>query len=388
MRLKVNKKTGKRNLIRSWIGRDDPRPGKFSWGMDPKGSPQFLIWKEDKPYYRSNLYHCLAGFKPKSQKDWDKGNYGGGCVRRKDLQCDGNDRFMRLPRMKWPDHSTSLGNMTFEECEIACSRNCSCSAFAYANISTDSSVNCLNWFGDLVDLTHNYSAGLNGFGQDLYVRVHASELDGSGGNEHSAHKNKGLVAIIVASVSAFFLVAVVAYILNRKYFRRKEGYSVTISFQGFLSEFGMVAIKRLSKRSSQGLEEFMNELKLIAKLQHTNLVSLISAMISLLCYDVLADGSGGNEHSAHKNKGLVAIILGDDGDLQLLDGRKNIIWSTNISGSELVGNPVEAYLQNNGNLILKQGDSPIWESFDDTGGDTLMPGMKLKVNTKHYQILD
>ncbi|XP_031129691.1 receptor-like serine/threonine-protein kinase SD1-8 [Ipomoea triloba] len=433
MRLKVNKKTGKRNLIRSWIGRDDPRPGKFSWGMDPKGSPQFLIWKEDKPYYRSNLYQdgftysryfptlgysayysfatenddeyfsygyadtsiqirfilipdghiqaflrqkksdnwlirwqvpatdcefyarcgafgtceqndsdsvccCLTGFKPKSQKDWDKGDYGGGCVRRKDLQCDGNDRFMRLPRMKWPDHSTSLGNMTFEECEIACSRNCSCSAFAYANISTDSSVNCLNWFGDLVDLTHNYSAGLNGFGQDLYVRVHASELDGSGGNEHSARKNKGLVAIIVASVSAFFLVAVLAYILNRKYFRRKDWVSKKSTlvnsmsttplagkddiellqfslfriidatdnfdeanklgeggfgpvYKGFLSEFGMVAIKRLSKRSSQGLEEFMNELKLIAKLQHTNLVSLLGCCIDdeekILIYEYL-----------------------------------------------------------------------------------------------------
>nr|GLL30432.1 G-type lectin S-receptor-like serine/threonine-protein kinase At4g27290 [Ipomoea trifida] len=434
MRLKVNKKTGKRNLIRSWIGREDPRPGKFSWGMDPKGSPQFLIWEEDKPYYRSNLYQdgftfsryfpalgysayysfatendeeffsfgyadtsiqirfilipdghiqvllrqkksdewlmrwqvpatdcefysrcgafgtceqtesdshsvcsCLGGFKPKSQKDWDKGDYGGGCVRRKDLQCDENDRFMRLPRMKWPDHSTSLGNLTFEECEIACSRNCSCSGFAYANISTDSTVNCLNWFGDLVDLTQNYSAGLNGFGQDLYVRVHASELNGSSGNDDSPHRNKRrLVAIIVASVTSLFLITVLVYILTcgRKGWVSKRATLSTAPllggkddidllqlslqriidatnnfdevnklgeggfgpvYKGFLSEFGMVAIKRLSKQSSQGLNEFMNELKLIAKLQHTNLVRLLGCCIEneekILIYEYLSKRS-------------------------------------------------------------------------------------------------
>nr|GMD10976.1 G-type lectin S-receptor-like serine/threonine-protein kinase At4g27290 [Ipomoea batatas] len=351
MRLMVNKKTGKRNVIRCWSSSDDPRPGKFSLGMDPKGSPQILIWKEDVPYSRSNLfqdgfvyyryfpelgysayysfatknhkeylsygynndisYHprailtptghlqlmlrqkgrrenkwvilwqvpstkcdlyshcgsfgvceqhgshsvcsCLKGFKPKSQKDWDKGKYEAGCVRSVELGCgEDSDEFMRLGLMKWPDHSYSMGKMRFMECKLECSRNCSCTAFAHANITPNSEANCINWFGDLVDLTHKYSAGFNDFGQDLHVRVHASELsnkDGSGGNGHSAYKNKGVVAVIGASVFAFFLIT------GFVYFTRK-------------------AIKRLSKQSSQGQEEFMNELKLIAKLRHTNLAWL------------------------------------------------------------------------------------------------------------------
>nr|GMD08450.1 G-type lectin S-receptor-like serine/threonine-protein kinase At4g27290 [Ipomoea batatas] len=424
MRLKVNKKTGKRNLMRCWSSSDDPRPGKFSGGIDPKGSPQFFIWKEGIPYYRSTLYQdgftysvyfpsvgytsysyatendevyfsyayantsiqerfiltpegqvqilsrpktsdiwqiqwvsptsdcefyavcgsfgscerydshrvcsCLKGFKPKSQRDWDKGKYDAGCERRIALGCGETDTFMRLPMMKWPDHSSSRGNMAFQECEMECSRNCSCTAFAYANFSSDSVVNCINWFGDLVDLAHNYSPG--GFGQDLYVRVHSSELNGSSGNDHSSHNNKRrLVAIIVASLSAFFLITVLVYILTygRKGWVSRRATVSTASllgkddiellqlslrriidatnnfretnklgeggfgpvYKGFLSEFGMVAIKRLSKQSSQGLNEFMNELKLIAKLQHTNLVRLLGCCVEdeekILIYEYL-----------------------------------------------------------------------------------------------------
>ncbi|XP_019190076.1 PREDICTED: receptor-like serine/threonine-protein kinase SD1-8 [Ipomoea nil] len=432
MRLKVNKKTGKRNVIRCWSSSDDPRPGKFSWGMDPKGSPQFFIWKEDKPYYRSptsqqgftysvyfpsggyaiysyatendeenfsfrytntsiqsrfvltpeghiqfllkqktsdqwsrlweapatecevyahcgsfgscerfdahSVCRCLEGFKPRSQRDWDKGKYDGGCERSIALGCGEDDTFMKLQMMKWPDHASSLGNMTFKECEMECSKNCNCTAFGYSNINSFSAVNCINWFGDLVDLVHNYTSG--GFGQDLYVRVHSSELNGSSGNDHSSHKSKSrLVAIIVASVSAFFLIFVLVYILTWKYCGRKGWVCkkstdssdapllgkddielLQLSFRriidatnnfdevnklgeggfgpvykGFLSEFGMVAIKRLSRQSSQGLKEFMNELKLIAKLQHTNLVRLLGCCIEgeekILIYEYLSKTS-------------------------------------------------------------------------------------------------
>lgn len=120
----------------------------------------------------SPVCQCLEGFQPKSPQNWNAVNWAQGCVPIKPWNCSVKSKysFRRLAGMKVPDIANTWlnGSMTLDDCEAKCLDNCSCTA--YANLDANAGSGCLLWLGELIDLRQ-----FSGVGQDLYIRMPASE---------------------------------------------------------------------------------------------------------------------------------------------------------------------------------------------------------------------
>ncbi|CAN1319146.1 G-type lectin S-receptor-like serine/threonine-protein kinase RKS1 [Linum perenne] len=318
---------------------------------------------------------CLPGYEPRFPRKWHLRDGSGGCVRKRmdsSSVCGNGEGFVRVEKMKIPDTSAAiwadLGPSKLD-CDGECRRNCSCSAYCNVDIDGNGTA-CLTWHGELLD-TVSFPVRAN----DLYVRVDALELADYLKQSGGFLELKVKMRIIVPSVVSVWLVIVlIAYLWLRKVKRRKVkkrltrslyqtndasnyfensthnnhgamypelpffslstiqaatnnfspatklgqgGYSLV--YKGKLPNGQEVAVKRLLKISSQGLEQFKNEVLLIAKLQHRNLVKLHGCCIEddeqMLVYEYLPYNS------------LDSLLFADQNERSFLDWKKrfNII---------------------------------------------------------------
>ncbi|KAH6781434.1 hypothetical protein C2S51_006727 [Perilla frutescens var. frutescens] len=285
---------------------------------------------------------CLRGFEPKNKDEWERGNWSSGCRRKVPLQCvrDGaggnEDGFHRLLFMKIPDFVEPFSSSQIDECRSRCLGNCSCIAYAH-----DSNIGCMFWSNTLIDVMEFGDVGL-----DLYIRLTSSELI-------DKHKHKNLyiiipVAAVTVTISTFVFIAW-CWITNLKgvmkakikntleeaevvssdstaivfndeskvlnigeltQFTFKMLANATDQFheknllgsggfgpvyKGILANGKEIAVKRLAADSGQGIQEFMNEVSVISKLQHRNLVRILGGCVekeeNILVYEYMPNKS-------------------------------------------------------------------------------------------------
>ncbi|KAK9155990.1 hypothetical protein Sjap_003470 [Stephania japonica] len=230
---------------------------------------------------------CLKGFVPNSPQNWSRVDWSGGCRRRTSLNCSngvGDDGFQKFSFLKAPDTTFAWVNMSMGlgECHIKCLNNCSCMAYANTDVRGSGS-GCVLWFGDLVDIREFTAGG----GQDLYVRMAASELEAQQGGSKKKKKRAAVVAS-VSVVAGILLVASTVWCFIVRTRMRQRGI-------GILPNGQEIAVKRLSGNSGQGLREFKNEIVLISKVQHRNLVKVLGCCIQreemMLVYEYMPNKS-------------------------------------------------------------------------------------------------
>ncbi|KAF8414039.1 hypothetical protein HHK36_002038 [Tetracentron sinense] len=350
---------------------------------------------------------CLKGFKPRSIQAWNSTNWSGGCVHKVPLDCKG-DGFVMYGELKLPDttHAWSNKSMSLKECQAECLKKCSCMAFTNSDIRGQGS-GCVLWFGDLVDIRR-----ISGAGQDLYIRMAASELEVK---DESRKKKRVILTVGVAVVLVMLLMGLCGGWCIWKTKTRPKDDRPTMSTvvlmlgsesvvlptpqqPGFFTE--RCHMKPNTGETSSNQESCVSNDITVTLLQG-DLPDLLSDEQSLVSQGgsfelgFFSPGSSKNRHLgiwykkitvrtivwvANRDNPLTnssgVLKMDTKGNLVLINQRGSVLWSSN--SSIVAENPVVQLLES-GNLDLKKGLNrrlSSWKKDDDPSPGRLTYGIE------------
>ncbi|KAK3441366.1 hypothetical protein EUGRSUZ_B01368 [Eucalyptus grandis] len=315
-------RTGERRVLVSWKNNNDPSSGNFTTALTSETPPQLLTRNGSTSYWRtpstscdiygtcgpfgicnsknSPICRCVKGFMPRSKEEWNRRNWTRGCIRETELNCQKNtsrspstqmkkDVFVHMKQMKVPDsaeYSSDPGDVG--KCQSWCMNNCSCLAYSFVQ-----TIGCLVWAEDLMDFQEFSTAG-----QDVYIRVAHDNTDITDKRGEMSFGNAWKDQLKQNDASQFKLFSFSSLLLATNNFDATNklgqgGFGPV--YKGMLNDGKEIAVKRLSSSSGQGMEEFENEIVLISKLQHRNLVRLMGCCVEgeekILVYEYLSNKS-------------------------------------------------------------------------------------------------
>ncbi|PIA60788.1 hypothetical protein AQUCO_00300362v1 [Aquilegia coerulea] len=315
---------------------------QFTWADNSR--TWFLFWSQPRQQCEVSGFcvcdskcRCFDGFLPRSPNDWNTSDYSGGCMRKTYFECGDEVGFLQ------DNQQTAFFNQQFndtvktaDKCKQSCLDDCSCTAYAFNS-------SCLLWKGDVFasrkfgDDEARYSIQLKVAASEILTQTSGISRETSGGNKPL---NKPYIIVLIAGSIFVIIFSCFLFAYKMKQRGNKLRYETTETslpdlsvenepeqgklelplfdfntvatatnnftnklgqggfgpvYKGKLLDEREIAVKRLSRSSGQGVQEFKNELMLISKLQHRNLVRLLGYCIGreekILLYEYMPNKS-------------------------------------------------------------------------------------------------
>ncbi|KAH0887086.1 hypothetical protein HID58_063182 [Brassica napus] len=252
--------------------------------------------------------NCIRGFLPRNATEWAERGRRSLTVKNIMGFCSLTTPSCRILRRR-----------LWIRCEDRCLSDCNCTSFAFGN----DGLGCVTWTGDLFDIRTYLQGGLRdgiigwsigGVSLMLILivivfcfwkrRQKQAKADAAAtiivGNQVLMNEvvlprrkinlsGEDEIEDLELPLMEFDVVVAATEHFSDSNKVGKGGFGVV--YKGRLSDGQEIAVKRLSEMSAQGTDEFMNEVRLIARLQHVNLVRLLGCCVyageKILIYEYL-----------------------------------------------------------------------------------------------------